>query len=116
MIGATGTRASYTLLASSRFHAWNVIWRQQHPIPKAMASMWMYGVPGPGFAGATSVSGTLGEVRQARERRLTGMTVRHGCVCALGLLGVLVDEEGYADIHEAASSLTDVGGEGAVGV
>jgi hypothetical protein len=42
------------------------------------------------------------------------MTVRHGCVRAFGLLGVLVDEEGYADVHEASSSLTDVGCEGAV--
>jgi hypothetical protein len=114
MIGATGTRASYTLLASSRFHAWNVIWRQQHPIPKAMASMWMYGVPGPGLAGARAVSRTVGEVGRAGESRLTGMTVRHGCVCAFGLLGALVDEEGYTDVHEASSSLTDVGGECAV--
>jgi hypothetical protein len=39
MIGATGTRASYTLLASFTFQAWKVIWRQQHPIPKAIASI-----------------------------------------------------------------------------
>jgi hypothetical protein len=39
MIGVTGTRASYTLLASFTFQAWKVIWRQQQPIPKAMASI-----------------------------------------------------------------------------
>jgi hypothetical protein len=51
MIGATGTSASYTLLASLTFHAWKVIWRQQHPIPKAIASILMYGSVGPGLAG-----------------------------------------------------------------
>lgn len=51
IIGATGTSASYTRLASSTFHAWNVICKQQQPIPNAMASMWIFGVPGSGFAG-----------------------------------------------------------------
>jgi hypothetical protein len=51
MIGATGTKASYTLLASSTFQAWKVICRHELPIPKAIASMWMYGVPCSGFAG-----------------------------------------------------------------
>lgn len=39
MMGATGTSWSYTFVASSRSFAWNVICRQQQPMPNAIASM-----------------------------------------------------------------------------
>lgn len=70
MIGATGTKASYTLLASFTFQAWKVIWRQQHPMPNAMASILMYGVVGPGLAG-TSLLATIHDSR----RLLTDMSI-----------------------------------------
>ena len=63
MIGATGTKASYTLLASLTFQAWKVIWRQQHPMPNAMASILIYGVVGPGLAGTTISAGIFDEMQ-----------------------------------------------------
>lgn len=39
MMGPTGTNASYILLASPTEQAWNVICKQQQPIPKPIASM-----------------------------------------------------------------------------
>lgn len=39
IIGPTGTRASYMRLASSTLQLWKVSCRQQHPIPKPIASM-----------------------------------------------------------------------------
>jgi len=39
MMGPTGTNASYMRRASPTEHAWNVIWRQQHPMPNPIASM-----------------------------------------------------------------------------
>lgn len=39
MMGPTGTNASYMRRASPTEHAWNVICRQQQPMPKPMASM-----------------------------------------------------------------------------
>ena len=37
-MGPAGIKQSYNLLASVTLHAWKVNCKQQHPIPKPMAS------------------------------------------------------------------------------
>lgn len=59
MIGPTGTNASYTRRASSTLHAWKVICRQQQPIPKPMASIYIWS----GFAAPFLASAPFSSVK-----------------------------------------------------
>lgn len=53
MMGHNGVNWSYNVRASLMLQHWNVNWRQQQPIPKPIASMWMWS----GFSGVLPSTG-----------------------------------------------------------